>query len=504
MRTVCLLTAGTGTRMGVYSSIINKTLLPINNKAIISHIIEQFPEDTKFVVALGYKGDVVQNYLTLAHPKSKFSFVWVHDFDQPGAGPAQSVLQCKYFLSTEFTLIACDGFYSNLGDIPLGENLIGVSPVTEEESPAYCNIVTLENSETIVKVVDKQRCNSGLAANGVYHIKDVNAFFERLSGSELSSGFKNLEIYIHPLDWVDLGTFERYRKFCDNQGLYDFSKFDEFLYIINGRVIKFYSNIESANSKVQRTCGKSFFPKIDFHVDQIYSHPFVQGNTLYENCNADIFNALIDWTERTVWNSASQNVLLTTDDTVAFYFTKTAERLEKFINKYPEFNPSEINGMKLIGDISSCLQMLSWKEICGKDLKDRTKFIHGDYQFDNIIYDGDKFTLIDWRQDFAGHKDFGDKYYDIAKLIAGLTVNFDLIKQNKFFYHEEGDKVFFDYLVRSSHQQMIDQLMFRYPDPIIDIIVSLIFLNMAPLHNPPFDKLLFSLALQRLNTQVYF
>ena len=35
---VCILTAGKGTRMGAYSKIINKSLLPIKNKAIVKGV----------------------------------------------------------------------------------------------------------------------------------------------------------------------------------------------------------------------------------------------------------------------------------------------------------------------------------------------------------------------------------------------------------------------------------------------------------------------------------
>jgi NDP-sugar pyrophosphorylase family protein len=53
MHTVCLLTAGFGTRMGKYAELTDKSLLPINGKAIISHIINQYQlSTTHFVVAL--------------------------------------------------------------------------------------------------------------------------------------------------------------------------------------------------------------------------------------------------------------------------------------------------------------------------------------------------------------------------------------------------------------------------------------------------------------------
>ena len=53
--TVCILTAGVGSRMEEYTKSFNKALLPINKKASISLILEKFPKNTKFVIATGYK-----------------------------------------------------------------------------------------------------------------------------------------------------------------------------------------------------------------------------------------------------------------------------------------------------------------------------------------------------------------------------------------------------------------------------------------------------------------
>ena len=40
--TVCIPTAGTGSRLGTATQYVNKSLVEINNKPIISHIIENF------------------------------------------------------------------------------------------------------------------------------------------------------------------------------------------------------------------------------------------------------------------------------------------------------------------------------------------------------------------------------------------------------------------------------------------------------------------------------
>ena len=51
---LCILAAGIGSRLENFSEHINKGLLPLDNKAIISHLIYKIPEDYEIVVVLGY------------------------------------------------------------------------------------------------------------------------------------------------------------------------------------------------------------------------------------------------------------------------------------------------------------------------------------------------------------------------------------------------------------------------------------------------------------------
>ena len=92
---ISILAAGKGARMGTYSKKINKSLLPIENKAAISHIIELFHETDEFVIGLGYLGYQVKDYLRAAHPNIKFQFVNIKNFDGNGSGPGFSLLKCK-------------------------------------------------------------------------------------------------------------------------------------------------------------------------------------------------------------------------------------------------------------------------------------------------------------------------------------------------------------------------------------------------------------------------
>ena len=93
---------------------INKSLVLINNKPIISHIIEKFPLNIEIVIALGYKGDLVKQYLNIAHPKNKFKFVNVSKYKGKGAGLGLSIYECKAQLQCPFIFFSCDTFIQEL------------------------------------------------------------------------------------------------------------------------------------------------------------------------------------------------------------------------------------------------------------------------------------------------------------------------------------------------------------------------------------------------------
>ena len=59
--------------------------------------------------------------------------------------------------------------------------------------------------------------------------------------------------------------------------------------------------------------------------------------------------------------------------------------------------------------------------------------MHGDFHFENIIFTNNKkYQFIDWRQDFGGILNYGDMYYDLAKLYHGIIVDHGAIRNNMF------------------------------------------------------------------------
>lgn len=96
-------TAGLGSRLGSLTKNLNKSLIEIGLKPAISHIINNFPESTEFVIALGFDSRKVKDFLTLTYPDKKFYFSYVDDYSSVNSSLGYSMkcsrnyLQCPFF-----------------------------------------------------------------------------------------------------------------------------------------------------------------------------------------------------------------------------------------------------------------------------------------------------------------------------------------------------------------------------------------------------------------------
>ena len=186
-----------------------------------------------------------------------------------------------------------------------------------------------------------------------------------------------------------------------------------------------------------------------------------------------------------------------------FYITKTQIRKQSFIEKYGERylkNQFVING-KSYESFESILSNIDYSSL----YKSSTyNYFHGDLQFDNIIYNDEKenFTYIDWRESFAGNTEEGDIYYDLSKLYGGLLMPYNLMKKEDLLKYEEGDS-----LINFSYKEEKSLLDFKiyyenwieekgYDLNKIRLITALIYLNMSPLHDEKFGKILWFKSIQ--------
>ena len=508
-KTVCILTSGKGTRMGSLGLKLAKALHPMGGKAIISHIIDKFPTETEFIISLGFHGNQVKQYLSIAHKNRKFIFVDVDNYEGPGSGPGHSLLCCKSHLQKPFYFVSCDTLWKNDINWNQKNNWFGVDNVLIEDSSNYCNL-KIENN-LIRSISDKKKSDPKYfkAFVGLCHINDYKIFWNSLEINttinkehQISNGISGLisNAKVHPVNvnWTDVGDEEKYKKELKKFENFNFSKSDEAIYIVNNKVIKFFYNSDITKKRVEKSkIKKNIFPDIKHHCGQFYGYDLVAGETLYKKNNTSIFNELLNWLHKSVWTSEKIESKYIKDSCYKFYKEKTNSRLKLFFDKYPIINQElPVNG-ESVPSINSILELLPWNNL----FNGIATFIHGDLQFDNITYDNEKnkFTLLDWRQDFAGNMNYGDIYYDLAKLYGGIILNYDLIKLNLFNYFEEKNQITIDFSQRyqsSKYIKILEKYINdnKYDLKKVKILVGIIYLNMASLHHAPFDKLLFHLS----------
>ena len=124
---------------------------------------------------------------------------------------------------------------------------------------------------------------------------------------------------------------------------------------------------------------------------------------------------------------------------------------------------------------------------------------HGDLQPENILVKKNKFILLDWREDFSGINNYGDIYYDLAKINHGLIIDHSIIKQSKFDIKIDKKNIKFSFK-QSKENKDCQKLFFKflkdnnYSLIKVKILTSLIFLNIAGLHHYPYSIFLYYLG----------
>jgi len=415
-----------------------------------------------------------------------------------------------------FYFIPCDCLFDgDFQSVPKG-NWVGTKRVDPSLSPNYCNF--LVNDGIVVDIKDKKKCDGQhLAFTGFLHVRDYDIFWKSLENTsivngehQISNGLTGLTegpgLFAVEMNWTDLGDSEKYLNAKKNESEYNFEKTNEFIYFVNNQVIKFFADKKMVSDRVKKSRLKpEIFPQVTGRGEQFYSYPYFNGNTFYTSGNPELFGKLLSWLDDSLWITKNINHEKMQSLCKTFYFDKTMSRLKLFKEKNPDYiYPTKING-QTIPPIEKILEKIPWESL----YSGIPTFIHGDLQFDNILYNEEtsKFLLIDWRQDFAGETDFGDLHYDFAKILGGIFINYDYIKKGLFRYSEKNGEIQFDFARRISSDNYI-QIFKKYLDSKnidfkkINLLTGLIFLNMSPLHHPPFNFILFAFGTQLINSNI--
>ena len=171
---------------------------------------------------------------------------------------------------------------------------------------------------------------------------------------------------------------------------------------------------------------------------------------------------------------------------------KTISRINNLLSqRIVNDNLRFINNYK-VEKINDLLRKVNWNKLANGVPSN----FHGDFQPENIIMKNKKITLIDWREDFGGNENVGDIYYDFAKLEHALLINGEIIRNKKYNVKIKKDKIKYKIIYKKNlinfrnyfHKYLIQN---NYDLNKVKLLSSLIYLNIAPLHDYPYNEFLF-------------
>uniref|UniRef100_A0A6C0KF58 MobA-like NTP transferase domain-containing protein n=1 Tax=viral metagenome TaxID=1070528 RepID=A0A6C0KF58_9ZZZZ len=513
---VLITTSGLGSRLGDLTSFLNKSIIRIGDKCPLDYIFDNYKNmsDVKFIITIGYLGDIVKQYVNIAYGnKLNITFVEVDNYEDSGSSLGYSLLKAKKYVNEPFFFHCCDAIILEKIDINMNTNNNILFGYTYNDSSHYSS---LNISNGIVCLINEKGCdNYDYIYTGLAYIYNYKFFWEKLyqlyNDDPLKSNLSDIHAFnlmlkdginfkfIHLKQYYDMGNMKSYNEIiqalpCNYNILY---KKNESIIFHKDKVIKYFydENINKNKLKRIKYIGENLVPKIFSKSKNYHSMELIDSMPLSEIYEKGLIYKLLVWADKNLWVK-NKNIDNFENICYNFYYTKTWKRIKKYFNDKRNIDYNIINNVN-VGSIDNLLKKINFKKLC----KDPPTNYHGDFILDNILLRKNKeFCLIDWRQDFGGDIERGDKYYDLAKLQHNIYFNHSNINKNLFnikIIDEnrcEVDMKCNFFLIN----QMIDFDKFIIENNIdkkkINILNGLIWINMAPLHNYPLSNFLFNLG----------
>ncbi|MFW6142014.1 MAG: sugar phosphate nucleotidyltransferase [Candidatus Saliniplasma sp.] len=151
-----ILSGGFGTRMRPLTYTTPKPLLPILNKPLIRHIIDQLPEDIdEVVLAANYKIDMLREYFEYEDIGKE-----IHVVDEPKPlGTGGAVKNVEEYLDDTFFVINSDIISSidlkNYLDFYRSKEAVGAISAWEVDNPEEFGIFELDDNDRILRFQEK-------------------------------------------------------------------------------------------------------------------------------------------------------------------------------------------------------------------------------------------------------------------------------------------------------------------------------------------------------------
>lgn len=425
---VIIQAGGKGTRLRDLTKNKPKALVPVDNRPMIFHLFEKFPEK-KFIIIADYKAEVMEKYLN-AFAKVKYLIVGTDGMNGTCSGISNAldkIPQSKAFMLIWSDLVLAPDF-----KMPTERgNYIGLSQGFEcrwkYENNNFEEMKSTDCGVAGMFIFENKSCLSTLPPNG--------EFVRWLKQKSNCIHWKKLSL----MKTKEYGVLEDYLTYMAKKTEQRCRPFNN-LEIQNDHIVKTGIDEQGKNLALREIAWYDYVRKHNYsRIPQIYSFSPLDMERIQ---GKNVFEYSLSYNEKlNVLKGIVNNLLelhkIAYIDTDYFsiqeaYINKTLDRLEKVRNLIPLANERHI-----IINRKRCRNIFFHLD----EFRKKVDFykcpcftvIHGDNTFSNILL---KDTLtpvfIDPRGYFGYQEIFGDPMYDWAKLYYSIVGNYDKFNLKKF------------------------------------------------------------------------
>ena len=211
---------GFGKRIGMFTEILPKALLPIKNKTIISKIIDSFNDYgiKNITVSLNDKSQIIKSYLNQFKKKFRINFI----IEKKPLGTVGS-LSKLVGIKKPFFLTNCDIYseYNKFAALTYHlKNKNDLTVIVSKKSVTFDYGICIANKKGRLKKIFEKPSYSNLAIVGQYILNpsvirvipknsefNMNQLLEKLLNSKFNVGIYEIK----ESEWIDIGQWNLYK-----------------------------------------------------------------------------------------------------------------------------------------------------------------------------------------------------------------------------------------------------------------------------------------------------
>jgi D-glycero-alpha-D-manno-heptose 1-phosphate guanylyltransferase len=218
-----VLAGGLGTRLKQVLPDLPKSLAPIDGRPFLSYLLDYFKKEgiTRFVFALGYKTELIEDFVKGYLPKGSYSFSIE---DEPLGTGGAIYKACKQISNVNSLVLNADTFFAvslsylnELHEQETADCTLTLKPMTNFDR---YGAVTINEKKEVIGFSEKKYQTGGLINGGVYAL-NAQSFIKKTFPPAFSFEKDYLEMsyqkekilgYISEGYFIDIGIPEDYQR----------------------------------------------------------------------------------------------------------------------------------------------------------------------------------------------------------------------------------------------------------------------------------------------------